>query len=571
MPHIITQNCCNDATCVPVCPVNCIHPTPDEPGYRTAEMLYIDPEACIDCGACVDACPVSAIVADDDLPEELSQYEALNAHYYEAPGRREYGSAPSRKTLRSFDGAPDETLRVAVVGAGPAGMYAAGALLGQRGAHAEVDVFERLATPGGLVRYGVAPDHQETKAIGDHFNAIMSRKGFRLYAGVSVGEGISHTQLTQRYHAVLYAVGAMRDRNLGIPGEDLPGSRSATEMVGWYNGHPDFFDQDFDFSDITEGRVVILGNGNVALDVARVLTSDPDKIARTDISDRAVAALRASNVSEVVVVGRRGTAQAAFTSPELLGLASVDRVQVTVKEAEIATSRGAGTPPSHSMSGYKQILLDGIADRTSTRNQADERSLKTVVLRFLSSPVEILGDSDNGVTGVRLVHNELVEEVGPDGGPAVIARPTGETEVITTSLVLRSVGYRGSPLEGLPFDTDHATFPNHEGRVLDPTTGEPLSQTYVAGWIKRGPSGVIGTNKVCAEETVAKLLDDFVAGRLPRPTVADDLDEILPDTVNVAGWRAIDADEKQSGRAVQRPRVKFYDMAAARRVAADKS
>ncbi len=556
LTHVITQNCCNDATCVPVCPVNCIHPTPDEPDYRTAEMLYIDPDGCIDCGACLDACPVSAIHADYDLPEEFARYEEINAHYFTDPEKKEYDEVVPRKPKRSFDGAPDETLRVAIVGGGPAATYAAGELLGQRGISVEVDMFERLLTPGGLVRYGVAPDHQATKAMGDAFNAIMARKGFRLFAGVTVGTDVTHAQLAERYHAVLYAVGALHDRRLGIPGEDLPGSRSATEFVGWYNAHPDFADRDFDLSDVTDGRVVVLGNGNVALDVARLLASDPERVAGTDTADHAIDVLRDSNVTEVVVVGRRGAGQAAFTTPELLGLAGTDGIEVVVDADELAASRGVGAPEATSMAAYKIDVLEQVGDIAGENGGG-----RTVTLRFLSAPVEILGDETTGVTGVRLARTELVEEDG-----RIVARATDETEDLATSLVLRSVGYRGDAVPDVPFDADRGVLPNDGGRVTDPATGEAFAQTYVAGWIKRGPSGVIGTNKLCAEETVAGLLDDFTAGTLPAPATPDDLDTLLPDAVDVKGWRAIDTHEKKSGKDAKRPRIKITDISAARAV-----
>ncbi len=319
MPHVITQSCCSDGSCVYACPVNCIHPSPDEPGFATAEMLYIDPVACVDCGACVSACPVGAIAPDSRLEPEQLPFVELNAAFYP---KRETKLPPTSKLapvidaplVRPRSGGP---LTVAVVGSGPAAMYAADELLTQQGVR--VNVFERLPTPYGLVRAGVAPDHQSTKRVTTLFDKVTRLPGFTFYLNVEVGSDLTHAELLAHHHAVLYAVGAPNDRRLDIEGMDLPGTGTATEMVAWINGHPEFTDLPVDLG---HERVVVIGNGNVALDVARILTTDPDALARTDISDHALAALRDSKVTEVVIAARRGPVHSAFTLPELIGLTS---------------------------------------------------------------------------------------------------------------------------------------------------------------------------------------------------------------------------------------------------------
>ncbi|KAA9153997.1 4Fe-4S dicluster domain-containing protein [Amycolatopsis acidicola] len=516
MPHVVTQSCCNDATCVSVCPVNCIHPSPDEPAYATAEMLYIDPATCIDCGACVDVCPVDAIKADYELTGDFERYTEINAQYFTDPAHRDY-------TPRPVDRAPapavDGPLRVAIVGSGPSACYAAEELLAHKGV--EVTMVERLLTPWGLVRFGVAPDHQHTKQVTRLFTRTAARERFTLHLGVEVGKHVTHEELLAHHHAVIYAVGAAGDRKLGVPGEDLPGVHSATEFVAWYNGHPDFRDARFDLSG---KRAVVVGNGNVALDVARILVTDD--LTHTDIADHALEALAHSGIEEVVVLGRRGSDQAAYTTPEVLALGSV---------VDVAGATG---------SGLKSEIVRELAARPHEGN-------RRIVLRFLTSPVEILGDGR--VTGVLLGRNELTESGG--------ARDTGEREVLDCDLVLTSIGYRANPLPGLPFDEKSATLPNELGRVVE-NDGAPVPGVYATGWIKRGPSGVIGTNRQCAQETVAALLRDFETGSLPTPSV-EDFDGLVrsrqPEAIGFAGWKAIDRRERELGQG--RPRRKLVDPA----------
>jgi len=529
--YVVRQSCCADASCVVACPVNCIHPAPGEPGFAEAEMLYVDPRSCVGCGACVTACPAGAIVHESALTPEEQPFLALNAAYYDVfPHADRAPVAPvaeQRRLLR------DDRVRVAVVGAGPAGLYAADELL--RHPEVAVDVYDRLPTPHGLVRAGVAPDHPDTRQVEQLFSAIEQQPGFRYVLGVEVGRDVDHAWLAERYHAVVYAVGASADRPLGVPGEDLAGSLSATDLVGWYNGHPDRAGLAVDTS---HERAVVVGNGNVALDVARILALPADELDGTDIADHALAELRRSRVREVVVLGRRGPAQAAYTLPELIGLAGLAARGLVDVEVDL---RGAPLPE-----GEAGRILSGLMGRTPTPGR------RRVVLRFLSAPVRVVGDTR--VTGLEVTGTRLVER-----GGALVAEPTGETETIEAGLVLRSVGYRALPVPGLPFDDATHTVPHEEGRVRP--------GVYVAGWLKRGPSGFIGTNKSCAQETVERLLDDLDTGRCPVPTREPDLRRELPDHVDLAGWQAVDAAEQQRGRAAGRPRVKVVDVSDLRALA----
>jgi ferredoxin--NADP+ reductase len=437
-----------------------------------------------------------------------------------------------------------ESLRVAVVGSGPAGFYAADALLKSEDPVVEVDVIDRLPTPWGLVRLGVAPDHENIKAVSRAFEKIAARPGFRFFGNVEVGSTVSHEDLLRVYDAVVYTVGAQTDRRLGIPGEDLPGSWAATEFVAWYNGHPDFQDREFDLS---HERVVVIGNGNVAIDCARMLALTAEELAPTDTTHEAIDAINAAGVREILMLGRRGPVQAAFTPPELKELGELAGADVLVDPADLeldeASERELDADRERARRNFE--LLEEYAGR------APEGKPRRIVLRFLVSPLAILGD--DRVEGVEIVRNELVEEQG-----RIVARPTGETEVIPAGLVLRSVGYQGVALPGVPFDERSGTIPNDRGRV------EGSERTYAAGWIKRGPSGVIGTNKKDATETVELLLEDARAGRLDRARVDSTqslealLDERAAKYVSYDGWQAIDAAERGAGEPLGRPRVKLH-------------
>lgn len=423
------------------------------------------------------------------------------------------------------------SLRIAVVGSGPAGMYAIGHLLGQGPAVVEsVTVLDRLPTPFGLVRAGVAPDHQKTKKVEIGFGRLLNDPRVRCHFNVEVGTDITrhitHEELLDHHHAVIYAVGASGSRTLDIPGEDLPGSAAATEFVAWYNGHPDFARLSFDLS---SPRVVIVGTGNVAVDIARVLTMPIDTLRTTDIADHALDALERSAVQEVVLLARRGPESAAFSSPELLALTQPRDIDIIV-DAELDA---VSTPPRYG-DRLKLALLREVSARPL------RESSRRISFRFLSSPVEIVGDAQ--VSGIRVRRNALRR-----GRPV----PTDRIDHLDTSLVLRSIGYRGRPIAGLPFNDDLGIVPNDSGRVRP--------GIYVTGWIKRGATGVIGTNKHDAAETIGSLLGDARSGRLSEPTgdFARLVTKRAVEAIGFEGWARIDAHERGLGAPALRPRVKI--------------
>ncbi|RDI74187.1 NADPH-dependent glutamate synthase beta chain/oxidoreductase-related protein [Gaiella occulta] len=440
---------------------------------------------------------------------------------------------------------PERPLRVAVVGSGPAGFYAAGQLLAAD-PPVEVDMFDRLPTPWGLVRLGVAPDHPNIKAVSRVFERIAQRPGFRFFGNVEIGRDLDHDDLASAYDAVLYAVGAQADRRMGIPGEDLPGSWPATAFVAWYNGHPDYHGIPFDLS---ARRAVVVGNGNVAVDVARMLALTPEELASTDTADDAIAAIVEGGIEEIVVLGRRGPAQAAFTTPELIELTELAGADLIVDPADLELDPASAA----ALEDDTAIARRNVEVLREAAARPPQGRPKAVRLRFCVSPVAILGDGR--VEAVEVVHNELVSD---DRG-RITAVPGGTREVIECGLVLRSVGYRGVPLPGVPFDERTCTIPNRGGRVVG-ADGAVLPGLYCAGWIKRGPSGVIGTNKKDAAETVELLLEDARAGTLPRAS-GGDVAELLAArgvaAVSHAGWQAIDARERALGEEQGRPRVKL--------------
>jgi ferredoxin--NADP+ reductase len=439
----------------------------------------------------------------------------------------------------------ERPLRVAVVGSGPAGFYAASALLTAE-PPAEVDMLERLPTPWGLVRLGVAPDHPKLKEVSRAFERTAQRPGFRFFGNVELGRDVRHEDLTRAYDAIVYAVGAQTDRRLGIPGEDLPGSWSATELVAWYNAHPDFQGLPFDLS---HERAVVVGAGNVALDVVRMLALTDKELAPTDTTDQAIEAISGSGLRELVLLSRRGPAQASFTTPELKELGELAGADVLVDPAELDLDPASEASLATATNARRNVeVLRGYAARTPVGKR------RSIRLRFCVSPTAILGD--DRVEGVEVVQNELVAHDG-----RITAVATGETETIPCGLVFRSIGYHGIPLPDLPFDPRSGTIPNDGGRILD-GKGAALPGAYVAGWIKRGPTGVIGTNKKDATETVARLLEDDESGRLRRVDVdGDAIVELLAERgaepVVYAGWEAIDALERSRGEPLGRPRVKL--------------
>jgi ferredoxin--NADP+ reductase len=466
----------------------------------------------------------------------------------------------------------DSPIRIAVIGSGPAGFYAAGHLLKDSSGRIDVDMLERLPTPWGLVRSGVAPDHPKIKSVTRVYEKTAQHPRFRFFGNITLGEHVSRDELLAHYHAIVYATGSPVDRPLGIPGEELHGSHAATEFVGWYNGHPDHTDLEIDLTTASAGgaaaeRAVVIGNGNVALDVARMLVLAIDELTPTDTADHALEVLARSRISEVVVVGRRGPAQAAFTNPELLELGELSDADVIVDSAELDRALAVHD-------------ADAEADITSRRNVEILRSYaerepsgrpKRVVLRFLLSPTALIPDDGGRLGAVELVRNELV----PAAGGGLRAQPTDERETIAAGLAFRAIGYRGIPLPGVPFDERSGLIPNEGGRVLDPASGTPLPGEYVVGWIKRGPSGVIGTNKKDAQETVDAILADLAdASRRREPESPDAalvesmLRDCQPDLVTYAGWSEIDRHERALGEASGRPRVKLTQIDEMLRIAA---
>jgi len=441
--------------------------------------------------------------------------------------------------------------RVAIVGAGPAGAFGAACLLR---AHPEVDIdlFDRLPTPWGLLRAGVAPDHQEIKRLEETFDRQTLRRGCRFLGNVEVGVDVSHSELMRYFSAVVYATGAQTDKSLGIPGEELAGSWAATEFVAWYNGHPDYRDLEFDLSG---RRAVVIGNGNVAADVTRMLTLSARELQHTDVADHALRALRESRIEEVIVLGRRGPAQAAFTSAELRELGRIPGVDLRLRreEVELDPLSRRWLAEQGTFTARKNVQL--FQEFAAAVPRLDAR--RRIELRFLRSPVAIRGT--DRVEGIDVRRNEIVRtERG-----LLRAQPLdGAVETIDCGLALRSVGYRALPLPDVPFDERHFVLPNEHGRVLAPGRA-PLPGVYAVGWVKRGPTGILGTNKRDAEDTIGCLVDDLRSGALrsPESPDRDQLDALLanrqPDLVTVEGWRAIESYEIQRGRAEQRPRVKL--------------
>ena len=450
-------------------------------------------------------------------------------------------------------GTSDQPLRVAVIGSGPAAFYASEALLKQPSPVIEVDMFERLPAPHGLVRHGVAPDHAKIKTVTRAYDTIAKHPRFRFFSNVEFGRHLTLQDLSRHYHQVLFATGTQTDRHMDIPGEDLAGSHGATEFVAWYNGHPDYRHHHFDLS---VKRAAVVGVGNVAIDVARILVRTPEELEKTDMAAHALEAFRHSRIEEVFLLGRRGPAQAAFSNPEVKEIGEMPDADVIVRPDEVQ------------LDPLSQAQLDAAQDRELTRKieilqgyggRTPEGRRHKLHVRFLVSPVEVLGDAHGRVRALRLVRNRLV--ASPSG--AISAEPTGEFEDLEVGLVFRSVGYRGVPLPGVPFDERRGVIPNDHGRILESDKGPPVTGLYAAGWIKRGPSGVIGTNKPDSTDTVASMLADVEASRHLSPEEPDArAAEALvfarqPLALTYADWQRLDALECANGLACGRPRLKF--------------
>jgi ferredoxin--NADP+ reductase len=448
-------------------------------------------------------------------------------------------------------GTPENPLRVAIVGAGPSGFYAAEHILKDSGVHAQIDLFDRLPSPFGLVRGGVAPDHPKIKSVTRVYEKTAAREGFRFFGNVKIGSDVEVAELEALYHAIVFTVGCETDRSLGVPGEDLPGSHAATAFVGWYNAHPDYADEEFDLS---VGRAVVIGNGNVAMDVARMLALTDQELRRTDTADHAIEELDRKGITEIVVLGRRGPVQAAFTNPEIKELGVMEDADVVVDPAEMELDpASAAFLASEEVDKTTRVNVETLREFSSRTPEGKERR---IVLRFLASPVEIRGEGR--VESIVIGRNELVEEDG-----RLVARDTGGREELECGLVLRSVGYTGVPIEGVPFDTGRGLILNEGGRVLDSHDSGHKVGHYTAGWIKRGPSGVIGTNKKDALETVQHLLADVASGTLLEPAdpSPEAIEALLAEKgvryVSFEDWQAIDEAEVGRGEPHGRPRVKF--------------
>ncbi len=436
-------------------------------------------------------------------------------------------------------------MRAAIIGAGPSGFYTTGMLLN---AGFAVDLYDALPTPFGLVRAGVAPDHPNIKAVTRVFNKTAKHADFRFFGGVEFGKDVTRAELLERYHAIVYALGTSDDNRLGIPGEDLPGSHAATKFVAWYNGHPHHTDHEYDLS---VSRAAVIGNGNVAIDVARMLVLPPDELRTTDTADHAIDVLEASKLEEIVILGRRGPVQAAFTNPELRELGELTRADVVVDPADLeldAASEAMLAEAEGTVTRNVEIMREYAARGLDSAHLRPQR----VVLRFLRSPVALLGEGR--VEAVRVAVNRI--QASADGNLQAV--PTGVEEEIACGLVVRSIGYRGVEVPGIPFDARRGLIRNLGGRVIDHEDA-PLTGEYVVGWIKRGPSGVIGTNKKDAADTVARLLEDKDAGRLGSPELEpteDWIAERVPRAVTWSGWASIDQHETSRGQQLGRPRVK---------------
>jgi len=445
----------------------------------------------------------------------------------------------------------DSAKRVAIVGSGPAAFYSAMELLRHDDPMVSVDMLERLPTPYGLVRGGVAPDHEKIKSVTKIFERAAGHPRFRFFGNVEFGKDIQRLELLEHYHAVIYAFGSRTDRHLNIIGETLPGSHAATEFVGWYNGHPDYRHHQFD---LTSKRVAIIGMGNVAIDCARILCQDPENLAKTDIAQHALEALRQSEVEEVFLIGRRGPVQAAFTPAEVRELLHLPKVDAVMRASDLELDDHSKEELSKASRNTKlnMEILQQIHD------QGDRGNPRKLHLCFLISPTKIEGSEK--VEGLELVHNEIVKE-----GGVLRAKATDEVMHLNVDMVFRSIGYMGEAIPGLPFDDRRGTLPNDQGQLLDGVDGKLLNQEYTAGWIKRGPSGVIGTNKQDATETVSRLKKNWQTSPTPQPKlVQHDLLDLLKkkkiEFVSFEDWKKLDKFEIEQGQQNGKSRHKICEV-----------
>lgn len=537
MAYVVTQSCIGNkhTSCVDVCPVEAFREAP--------EMLFIDPEVCIDCNACISACPEGAIFPQSMVPAEQISFITLNAE-----GAKTHPVI--RESIKKGEQAASPLARLpgrfAIVGSGPSGFYAAEALMKQMPA-ARIDMFERLPTPFGLVRYGVAPDHPRIKSVSAGFERIAESPQFRFFGNVQIGRDLSSSELRQHYHGVVYATGGSQSRALTLPGADSGNIFGSSNFVGWYNGHPDEAGL---APQLGGSTAVIIGIGNVALDIARLLVLPHAQLAKTDIADHALQALAASGIQEVRLLARRGPAQAAFTPKELEQLMAIDSLQLLVDPADLelddATARQL-EQPEFAEARQNLALLREIAARPQGEG-------KRIRFMFYTSPTGF-GAADGGVASVQAQRTELVRNEQGE----LVARPSAQTLEIPASLVVHAIGYQGSAIDELPFDSGRGVMTHEGGRIR----GHADSRDYVAGWIKRGASGVIGSNRQCASESVQRLLDDLGSS---LPSVAqDDIASLLAarqvECVSLADWRLLDQHEQALGRIEGRTRRKLVDVA----------
>ncbi|MCA9671010.1 MAG: FAD-dependent oxidoreductase [Myxococcales bacterium] len=464
--------------------------------------------------------------------------------------------------MTSNIGSAERPLAVAIVGSGPAGFYLAQPLLKQRDLDVRIDMFDRLPTPYGLVRGGVAPDHQSIKAVTRVYDKLARDERVRFFGNVTIGSDVTLDELRAHYDVIAFAVGNEASRRLGIPGEALRGSSAAAVFVGWYNGHPDYREAEFDFS---ARRVVVVGNGNVSIDVARILARCTEELSSTDIAEHALSALRESDVREIVVMGRRGPAQAAFTPAELRELTRLSKVDVLVERGALELDAQSAAFVESDPRVTKNIEQLRELGQWSPGDALPEAGGRRIVLRFLCSPVEILGDEQTGrVRAVELERNRLVSG-GDAEGDYMHPEPTGERETVDAEMVLYAIGYRGRRLPGVPFDEHAGRIPNVDGRITG-EDGKPLGDLYVVGWARSGPKGLIGTHKKGSAEVAERILDDVRSGAIPARDLLplDDVSASLrargASFVTFADWLTLDAIEVEKGQERGAVRHKVADV-----------
>jgi ferredoxin/flavodoxin---NADP+ reductase len=488
--HVIRSHCFADTRCVAACPVDSIHPAPGEPGFGQTGMLYIDPSTCIDCGACADVCPVDAISADHDLPVAELPFLDLGREF--AARQPQLVGPPKRRTQIEVPVVTTSFLtrshvRIAVVGSGASGLYTAEYLLADKRANVELHLIERLDRIGGLARYGVAPDHGATRGVVRHFESILKDPRIVLRLGTEVGQnGVRHEELCREYDAVVYAVGASQDRELTIPGSGLPGLWGAAHVARWYNGHPSTATESVELCD---AHAVVIGNGNVGLDVARMLLSSPETVSSLEVPPEVGTSLSKSKIRHVTVVGRSGPERASFSYKELLGLTSHGDFSVQVDQNELPQEESG---KKYDFEVQKKLNLL----RRHSLVADDPGRARRLELRFGWSPRRLVG--------ATRVEGIFFERTSNDHAPRTLE--------LGASLVVSAIGMTGTMLEGVPFDRKTGRLPVRKGRVIDPESATPVPKTYATGWIASGASGTIGRNRKGAYEVAESLIEDIAAG-----------------------------------------------------------